>query len=92
VTISWSLVSLVFSGRYSTDINGPVVAGSLRIIASRGTVRSATGELVIRAANGGKYRVSVNIGGFRANGLLTGNGKESGLTSWGETYSLSFTL
>ena len=40
VTISWSLVSLVFSGRYSTDING----------------------------------------------------KESGLTPWGETYSLSFTL
>jgi hypothetical protein len=64
VTISWSLVSLVFSGKYSADINGPAVSGSLRIISSRGVVRSATGELVIQVANGGKFRVSVDIGEF----------------------------
>jgi hypothetical protein len=61
VTITWSLIALVFSGRISADIRGSIVAGSLKITSSKGVVVSAIGSLVIQTANGETFRVRVAI-------------------------------
>jgi hypothetical protein len=77
VVISWSWISLVFSGGITAHINGPVVAGGLTIISSRGVVSSITGREVIETANGDKYQVSVNISRFLgvANGQISVSGR-----------------
>jgi hypothetical protein len=64
VTITWSLITLVFTGRFSADINGSIVAGGLRITSFRGVFVSVTGRLVIQTANGETFRVSVRIAGI----------------------------
>lgn len=64
VTITWSLITLVFTGRFSADINGSIVAGGLRITSFRGLFVSVTGRLVIQTANGDTFRVSVRIAGL----------------------------
>jgi hypothetical protein len=61
VTITWSLIALVFSGSINADIRGSIVAGSLKITTSKGVVASVIGSLVIRAANGDTYQVGVAI-------------------------------
>jgi hypothetical protein len=61
VTVTWSLISLVFSGRISADINGSILAGGLKITSSRGVVLSVVGKLVIQTANGDTFRVGVGI-------------------------------
>jgi hypothetical protein len=61
VTITWSLITLVFSGRISADIKGSVVAGGLKITSSNGVVVSVVGSLVIQTANGDTFRVGVAI-------------------------------
>jgi hypothetical protein len=64
VTITWSLIKLVFTGRFSADINGSIVAGGLKITSFRGLFVSVTGRLVIQTANGDTFRVGVRIAGF----------------------------
>jgi hypothetical protein len=61
VTVTWSQITLVFSGRISADINGSIVAGGLHITWSDGVVVSVTGTLVIQAANDDIYLVKVDI-------------------------------
>jgi hypothetical protein len=61
VTITWSLISLVYSGRISADIRGSIVAGALKITSSNGVVVSVLGTLVIQAANGDTFQVRVAI-------------------------------
>jgi hypothetical protein len=63
VAITWSWITLVFSGKISADINGSVVAGGLKIASSNGVV-SVTGTLVIQTANGDTFRVGVGLLGF----------------------------
>ena len=63
VTITWSLITLVFTGRFSDDINGSLVAGGLKITSFRGLFVSVTGNLVIQTANGETFRVGVRIAG-----------------------------
>jgi len=64
VTITWSLIKLVFTGRFSADINGSIVAGELRITSFQGLAVSVTGNLVIQTANGDTYRVGVRVAGL----------------------------
>jgi hypothetical protein len=64
VTITWSLIKLVFTGRFSADITGSIVAGQLRITSFQGLAVSVTGNLVIQTASGDTYRVGVRIAGL----------------------------
>jgi hypothetical protein len=76
VTITWSLIKLVFSGGFSADINGSIVSGALTVTSSRGTVVSVTGTVVIQTANGDEYQVGVSI--FWLLGAYTGRITVSG--------------
>jgi hypothetical protein len=76
VSVSWTVLSLVFSGKISTTISGTVVSGALKITTLGGALVSANGTLVIQAANGDKYTVSVRI--YRVFGFLTGQISVSG--------------
>jgi hypothetical protein len=64
MAITWSLIKLVFTGRFSADINGSIVAGGLKITSFEGLAVSVTGRLVIQTANGDTFRVSVRIAGL----------------------------
>ena len=64
VAITWSLITLVFTGRFSADINGSIVAGGLKITSFRDIAVSVTGRLVIQTANGDTFRVGVRIAGL----------------------------
>jgi hypothetical protein len=76
VTITWSLITLVFSGRLSADINGSIVAGGLRIASFRGVITAVTGRLVIQTANGERFQVGVRI--YRFFGRYSGQISVSG--------------
>jgi hypothetical protein len=64
VIITWSLIKLVFTGRFSADIMGSIVAGQLKIMSFQGLAVSVTGNLVIQTASGDTYRVGVRIAGL----------------------------
>jgi hypothetical protein len=76
VSISWSVVSLVFSGKHAIDIIGSIVSGGLKITSVRGRLFSVTGQPVIQTASGQTFRVSVHI--YRFFGSLTGQISVSG--------------
>jgi hypothetical protein len=77
VSISWSVVSLVFSGRISATITGTIVSGALNINSFRGQLYSVTGTLVIETANADEYTVSVRIYRFFGSvfGLISVSGR-----------------
>jgi hypothetical protein len=64
VAITWSLIKLVFTSRFSADIDGSIVAGGLKITPFEGLAVSVTGNLVIQTANGDTFRVGVRIAGL----------------------------
>jgi len=64
VTITWSLITLVFSGRLSADINGSIVVGGLKIASFKGVITAVIGRLVIQTADGDKFQVGVRIDRF----------------------------
>jgi hypothetical protein len=64
VAITWSLIKLVFTGRFSAEIHGSIVAGGLKITSFEGLAVSVTGNLVIQTANGDTFRVGVRIAGL----------------------------
>jgi hypothetical protein len=61
VAISWSLLTLVFSGKFSASITGSLASGGLKITSAKGVTVSVVGSLVIRTANGNTFQVSVGI-------------------------------
>ena len=92
VTITCSRITLVFSGRLSADINGPIVAGGLKIASFRDVITAVTGRLVIQTANGDRFQVGVRIDRFfgRYTGQISVSGPGVHTTAIVTTNGLSF--